>query len=155
MRPKVFVVLFVALFVFGGVVKSQAESTTAPFLEESEALDIAKKWADLVGQADVVELEKLLSDKYLHIHATALVESKAQFLEAFKNGTRKYDPITLEELRFRGFGSFAIVTGKFQLKAFSRGKTIEGVNRFGLVLIKTQKGHEVVSFQATSIPQQK
>jgi ketosteroid isomerase-like protein len=91
----------------------------------------------------------------LHIHATALVESKAQFLEAFKNGTRKYDPITLEELRFRGFGSFAIVTGKFQLKAFSRGKTIEGVNRFGLVLIKTQKGHEVVSFQATSIPQQK
>jgi hypothetical protein len=47
------------------------------------------------------------------------------------------------------------VTGKFYLKAFSRGKTIEGVNRFGLVLVKTQNEPKVVSFQATSIPQQK
>jgi ketosteroid isomerase-like protein len=124
-------------------------------IQESEAFDIAAKWAELVGQANVAELEKLLNDQYLHIHATALVESKAQFLEAFKSGARKYDPIKLEELNFRGFGSFAIVTGKFQLKAFTRGRTIEGVNRFTLVLAKTQRGFEVVSFQATSIPQPK
>ncbi len=155
MRKEILVVAIIVLSIFGGVAKSQGESAGTSPLEESEALTIAKKWAELVGQANVAELEKLLSDKYVHIHATALVESKAQFLEAFKKGTRKYDPIKLEELYFRGFGSFAIVTGKFQLKAFSRGKTIEGVNRFGLVLTKTQMEYEVVSFQATPIPQQK
>ncbi len=143
------------LSVFVGVARSRGESGSAPFLGESEALEIATKWAELVGQANIVELQKLLSDKYVHIHATALVESKAQFLEAFKNGTRKYDPIRLEELQFRGFGSFAILTGKFQLKAYSRGAVIEGVNRFGLVVTKTQKGPEIVSFQATSIPTKK
>ena len=155
MRTKVFVVLIIVLSIFVGVAKSHGESISSSILAETEALDIAKRWAELVGQANIVELENLLNDKYVHIHATALVESKAQFLEAFKNGTRKYDPIKLEELQFRGFGSFAIVTGKFQLKAFSSGKVIEGVNRFALVLTKTQKGQEVVSFQATSIPQQK
>ena len=126
-----------------------------PVLTEPEAIHTAKRWADLVGQANEAELNKLLNDQYVHIHATALVESKAQFLESFKNGVRKYDPITLEELNFRGFGSFAIVTGKFQLRALSRGRVIEGVNRFTLVLAVTPKGVEIVSFQATSIPQLK
>ncbi len=155
MGTKVLVVLFIVSCVFGVVAGSHGQSAGTSPLEESEALSIAKKWAELVSQANVDELEKLLSDKYVHIHATALVESRAQFLEAFKNGTRKYAPITLEELNFRGFETFGIITGKFQLKAFSRGRTIEGVNRFGLVIRKTQKGHEVLSFQATPIPQQK
>jgi ketosteroid isomerase-like protein len=108
-----------------------------------------------VSQADIAGLEQLLNDKYMHIHATALVESKAQFLEAFKNGSRKYDPIKIEEANVRVFGNSAVVTGKFNLKAFTRGKTLEGINRFGLVLVKTQKGIQVASFQATAIPLQK
>ena len=143
------------LSVFAGVTTAQEKPSGSATFSESDALNMAQEWASLVSQANVAELEKLLNDRYVHIHATALVESKTQFLEAFKNGSRKYDPIKLEEVTVRVFGSSAVVTGKFNLKAFVRGNTIEGVNRFGLVLVKTQNGQQVVSFQATAIPQQK
>jgi hypothetical protein len=136
-----------------GYAKDKA-ATPASF-GETEALNLAQQWALLVGQANVPDLEKLLDDKYLHIHGTALVESKAKFLEAFKTGARKYDPISLEEVEVRVFGNSAIVTGKFNLKAYVRDKTIEGVNRFGLVMVKGEGGQKIVSFQATAIPQTK
>jgi hypothetical protein len=47
-----------------------------------------------------------------------------------------------------------VVTGKFDLKAYTRGKTIESINRFGLLLVKTQSGLQVAYFQATAIPPQ-
>jgi len=144
--------LFIALSFSGGVARGQEKLLKPSGFGESEAIQIAQEWASYVGQANIAELEKLLNDQYLHIHGTSLVESKAQFLEAFKNGSRKYDPIKLEEIDVRVFGDTAVVTGKFNLKAFVRDKTIEGVNRFGLVLAKTQGGPQVVSFQATPIP---
>lgn len=141
--------------VFSGLTRAQETTPSTATFTESDALNIAQQWALLVSQANVAELEKLLDEKYVHIHATALVESKAQLLEAFTNGSRKYDPIKIEEATVRLFGSSAVVTGKFNLKAFVRGKTIEGVNRFGLFLVKIQDGGRVASFQATAIPQQK
>ena len=154
-RLLALMVIVMMLCAFGGVVRAQEKTYGTATFSESDALNMAQEWASLVSQANVAELEKLLNDRYMHIHATALVESKAQFLEAFKNGSRKYDPIKLEEVTVRVFGSSALVTGKFNLKAFVRGNTIEGVNRFGLVLVKTQNGQQVVSYQATAIPQQK
>jgi hypothetical protein len=155
-QKLVLVMMLVGLcVVFVDVAKAQNQSSDLRSFSESEALNMAQRWADLVSQADVMGLEKLLNDKYLHIHATALVESKAQFLEAFKNGTRKYDPIKIEEPTVRIFGSAAMVNGKFNLKAFTRGRTIESVDRIGLLLIKTENGSQVASFQATAIPQPK
>lgn len=154
---RLFALMLLAMMVpgFGGIAGAQDKTAVTAIFSESEALNMAQEWATLVGQANVVELEKLLNDKYVHIHATALVESKAQFLEAFKNGSRRYDPIKLEEVNVRIFGSSAVVTGKFNLKAFVREKTLEGINRFGLILVKTSSGQQVASFQATPIPQQK
>jgi hypothetical protein len=144
------------LSVLGGMAIAQQEKPcNIDIFGEYDALGTAQQWASLVSQADTVGLERLLDDKYIHIHATALVESKAQFIEAFKNGSRKYDPIKIEEAKARIFDNSAVVTGKFNLKVFARGKTIEGVNRFGLVIVKTKQGIRVASFQATAIPQPK
>lgn len=142
--------MMIALMLCGvGIVNAQESTSCLSAFTDSEALNMAKQWAAEVSQGNVGELEKLLNDKYMHIHATSLVESKEQFLEAFRKETRKYDPINLEDTNVRVFGCAAVVTGKFDLKAFARGKTIESVNRFSLVLVKSQDGQQVVSFQAT------
>ena len=134
---------------------AQEKSSPAGTLDESEALKAAQRWALLVSQADIAGLEQLLHNQYLHIHATALVESKGQFIDALKTEMRRYDPIMIEESNVRVFTDSALVTGKFNLKAFSRGKVIEGVNRFGMLLVKTENGLQVASYQATPIPQPK
>lgn len=157
MVQRLFILVFLVLImsVAGSVASAQDTAAATTAFTESEALNMTQEWASLVSQANVAGLEKLLNDNYMHIHGTSLVETKTQFLEAFRNGSRKYDPIKIEEIHARVFGNSAVVTGKFILKAFVRGKTIEGVNRFGLVLAKTVNGMQVVSFQATAIPQQK
>ena len=148
--PRLFVALLFVLFSIAGV---QAQTVMQGALTNPEALAISERWATAVGQADTAELNKLLHSDYLHIHATALVESKAKFIEALQTGARKYDPIRIEESNVRVFGDTAVITGKFVLRATIRDRIIEGVNRFTLVVANTPSGVQVATFQATAIPQ--
>lgn len=127
-------------------------SAFAAALTQQAALDAARQWADAVGKADAAGLETLLADDYVHVHATALVEDKRRFIDALKSGTRKYDPIVLEETGARTHGDTALVGARFKLRAFTQGRTIEGVNRVTLVFVSTPGGIKAVSFQATPIP---
>ena len=142
--------LIAATLIFSATAFAHAES-----LSPSAALNTAERWATVVGQADVSGLAELLHNDYMHTHATALVESKAKFIDALQSGARKYDPITIEESAVRVFGETAIVTGKFALKATTRDRVIESVNRFSLLVVQTPKGLQIANFQATAIPQAK
>ncbi|ABK97784.1 nuclear transport factor 2 family protein [Pelobacter propionicus] len=124
-------------------------------ISESESLAAAQAWAAALGRPDIAGLDELLHVDYMHIHATSMVESKAKFIGALKEGARRYEPFTIEDTRVRVFGDSAVVTGKFALKATMREKVIERINRFSLVIIKTPRGVRIASFQATSIPQEK
>jgi ketosteroid isomerase-like protein len=145
----------VLIFTFSAVAGAQAENAKIGTLSNSEALITAERWATVVGQADIAELIKLLHTDYVHVHATALVESKAKFIEALQTGARKYDPIKIEDSNVRVFGDSAVVSGKFVLKATTRDRVIEGVNRFVLLVVNTPNGLQVATFQATAIPQPK
>jgi hypothetical protein len=120
-------------------------------ISQTAATTCVQQWATLVGQGQTDELGKLLNDSYQHIHGTGLLESKAAFLEALRNGNRKYEPIQLENLIFRSFQDTAILTAQFNLKATARGKKIEGVYLASFTLIQTAQGLSIVSFQATPL----
>ena len=120
--------------------------------DEPAILATTQAWANMMGKADVGALQKLLDDRYMHIHGTARVENKTQFLEAFSSGARRYEPLTLEDVSVRIFGKAAIVSGAFALKAHVGGKVLEGVNRFSLIMVSTPEGNRIVSFQATAVP---
>ncbi len=143
------------IFAFSAVTGTQAENARVGTLSNSEALNTAERWATVVGQADIAGLNELLHTDYVHVHATALVESKAKFMEALQTGVRKYDPIRIEDSNVRVFGYSAVVSGKFVLKATTRDRVIEGVNRFMLLVVNTSNGLQVATFQATAIPQPK
>jgi len=132
------------LFCFMGGVK--AESFSAATAE-----GCAQQWASCVGQGQADELVKILDDSYQHTHGTGLVENREEFLGALRNGMRKYEPIQLEEVKTRLFGNCAVVTGRFTLKVSTKGKVMEGVNRFSFVVVQTPQGPKIVSFQATAI----
>ena len=120
-------------------------------ISQKAATTCVQQWAALVAQGQADELGKLLNDSYQHIHGTGLVESKTAFLDALRNGNRKYEPIQLEDLKFRSFQDTAILTAQFNLKATARGKKIEGVYLASFTLIQTAQGLSIVSFQATPL----
>ena len=146
-RPLMFALVLALLCASSAFAKEKTS-----LWNEASALATTEAWADMMGKADVAALQKLLDEKYMHIHGTSLVEDKARFLEAFSSGARRYGPLKLEGVTVRIFGKTAIVNGTFALKAHVRGKVLEGVNRFGLVIVSTPKGNNVVSFQATAVP---
>ena len=145
----------VVIFALSAVTGAQAENARVGTVSNSEALTTAERWVTVVGQADIAGHNELLHTDYVHVHATALVESKAKFIEALQTGARKYDPIRIEDSNVRVFGDSAVVSGKFALKATTRDRVIEGVNRFMLLVVNTSNGLQVASFQATAIPQPK
>jgi len=132
------------LFCFMGSVKAES-------LSVATAESCAQQWASYVGQGQADELSKILDDSYQHTHGTGLVEKKEEFLGVLRSGSRKYEPIQLEEVKTRLFGECAVVTGKFALKVSIKGKMMEGVNRFSFVVVQTPQGPKIVSFQATAV----
>jgi len=151
-RLFAFQVITAAVFTLSASVGAQVGNSQSEKLSESEAMSAAQKWVEVVGQGDVAGLQDLLHEEYMHIHATALVESKGKFIEALKTGARKYDPIKIEESHVRVFDGSTVVTGKFVLRATTRERVLESVNRFSLLIVKTSRGIQVASFQATSVP---
>lgn len=131
-----------------------ADSATGNSTRDTQVLALAQSWAEAVGGNHPDQLQLVLDENYEHIHGTGLQENRRQFLEALQRGTRKYGPIHLEELYVRVLGDFALVTGKFSLKVDSRGKLIEGVNRFCLTMTQGPAGWKIVQFQATVLPSQ-
>ena len=119
---------------------------------DAELVGLAQSWANGVGGNRPEDLNPSLDRQYRHIHGTGLVENRSQFLEALRNGSRKYQPIHLEDLEVQRHEDFALVTGKFSLKAEVRGKVIEGVNRFCMILIRRTDGWKILQFQATALP---
>jgi hypothetical protein len=152
MVKKIIIGLFVAVVIMGCASKPPAQPMARAVWTETAALNSAKEWADATSKPDAAALEKILAMEYIHVHATGLVENKQQFIDALKTGARKYDPIILEETNVRIFGATAIVNARFNLKAVSGDRTIEGVNRITLVFVYSSHGVQAVSFQATPIP---
>ncbi len=151
MMKNVLIGLLMACVIMGCASKPVQPAERAVWTEAA-VLNSAKQWADAASKPDVISLEKILAADYVHIHATALVENKQQFIDALRTGRRKYSPIVLEDTKVRIYGATAIVNARFNLTATSGDRTIEGVNRITLVLVYSPQGFQVASFQATPIP---
>lgn len=134
-----------------GLFPAFGEVPSNPESPDAEPLNLAHEWADGVGGNRPEALEAVLDETYEHIHGTGLVESRSQFLAALRNGTRRYQPLSLEDLKIRILGDIALVTGKFALKVEVRGKFLEGVNRFCMTMVKRPAGWKMVQFQATAV----
>jgi len=120
-------------------------------ISQTAATTCVQQWATFVAQGQADDLGKLLHESYQHIHGTGLVESKTAFLDALRSGNRKYEPIQLENLKFRSFQDTAILTAQFNLHATARGKKIEGIYLASFTLMQTPQGLSIVFFQATPL----
>jgi hypothetical protein len=142
------VLLCLLLTVAAGLARGNAAEGD---LTKTEAVKTARKWAALVGASDVAGLDSLLNERYTHTHGSGLVETRKLFLEALRSGARDYVRCKVVDPRVNLLGKAAVVSGTLEIKVLSRGKTIEGTNRFMMVMVRTDKGIEVAAYQATPL----
>jgi hypothetical protein len=120
-------------------------------LTEADALRTARMWAALVGASDTAALENLLDNRYTHTHGSGMVETKKRFLGALRDGTRDYVRCKIVDPKVTLLGHVAVASGVLDLKVLARERVIEGTNRFMMVVARTDKGMQVVTYQATPL----
>jgi ketosteroid isomerase-like protein len=105
---------------------------------------------------DPEELEKLLSDDFLIVDVmSGAIAGRAAFIAALRDGSLKFDRITLIERDTRRHGDTAIIVGRTQMAGSFVGASFTAASRYTHVLLRGQEDRwRLVSAQGTRIADQ-
>jgi ketosteroid isomerase-like protein len=98
---------------------------------------------------DLDKLAPLLADDLVYVHTDGVVESKTEFLQSLRTGTRRYVSIEPNDVRVRTYGNTAVATGQFRAKVISNGADREFDARYTAIYRASGKGWQLVSWQST------
>ena len=100
---------------------SAADATEQAVLAAHER----RRDATLAGDAEAVG--SMMTDDLTFTHANAVVETKAEFLDALKTGRYQYKSLTDEEREVRVHGDAGIVSGTCRIVVTAPGRTSTSV----------------------------
>lgn len=109
-----------------------------------------RRAATVAGDADIVG--SLMTDDLTFTHANAVVETKAQFVDALASGRLRYRSITDEEPQVRVHGGAGIVSGICRIVVNASGTEIDIRVRFTELWVKKEGGWRMTLWHATEIP---
>jgi hypothetical protein len=101
---------------------------------------------------DFGSLQKLLGDDLVYIHSSALVDTKASYIDTQKAGTVKYRVMRRSDVKVRTYGCVAIITGLGNFDVTVKGEDVAVEIRFHSIWAKRDNGLEFISWEATRTP---
>ena len=110
-----------------------------------------KRYAAMTSN-DLAALEALFHDEMIYTHSSAVVDTKASYLEALRSGKTRYKTAKRFEEKVRFAGDTALVTGRaeFEVELNGAPKTLR--LRFLNVWTKTPAGWKFIAWQSCSLP---
>jgi Domain of unknown function (DUF4440) len=102
---------------------------------------------------DFGALQKLIGSDLVYIHSSAVVDTKASYIESMKSGTVKYRVMRRSDVTVRTYGCIAIISGLGNFDVTVKGQDMAVEIRFHSIWAKRDRGLEFVSWEATRTPQ--
>ena len=107
----------------------------------------------LLIAGDLAKLGAVMTDDLTWTHSNAIVETKAEFLDAVKTGKYVYKAMAFDERRVRLHGdATAIVSGTTKVQVVTGGRDIEVKLRFTELYVKDKGGWKMALWQSTRVP---
>lgn len=106
----------------------------------------------LLNAGDASGLGAHMTDDLTWTHSNALVEAKAQFLEAVRSGRYKYKSTTFEDRRVRLHGDAGVVSGTARVLVTADGREIDIRLRFTELYVKQGGAWKMALWQSTRVP---
>lgn len=103
-------------------------------------------------KGDLAALAAMMTDDLTYTHSSGVEESKAQFLDALKNGKYVYREITPRDRRVRLHGDTAVVSGPCHVVIEPGGKRTEIDLYFTEVYVKKGGEWRMALWQSTRLP---
>jgi ketosteroid isomerase-like protein len=121
--------------------------------QEKEILGLEEERFAAMVSGDVGLLDAMLHQDLVYTHSSAVVDTKASYLEAIRTGKTRYESQKRFEERVRTCGDCALVTGRAEMQAVVDGvrKTLR--LRYLDVWTKTPQGWKFIAWHSTAIPQ--
>ena len=131
-------------------------SVTAPAMgqatdAEREIARLSQQVYEAYVKADTSFLDGALADDWMGISPSGDTRDKALHLKELKDGTVKFEAIDRSDVKVRGYGDAAIVTGRLQSKVKRQGQEVGGPARYTQVFVRQGGKWRCVSSQATRI----
>lgn len=135
--------------------KAQGPASKAR-LTEAQVLDLQKRFQDATVASDAATLEKLMADDAMFVHGNALVQSKAEFLEAAAKRRFRISKFEITNPKVVFFDGGAIVSGVEDIVLASRvpGEEPQKVQmRVSGVWVARPGGWQLLLNQSTPVQQ--
>ena len=100
---------------------------------------------------DFDDLEHLYGDDLVYVHSTAVVDSKASYIERQRSGLH-YRVMRPSDVKVRVFGCLAIITGRGDYEVTQNGQHSSPHLLFTAVWAKRGPNVQFVSWESTPIP---
>jgi hypothetical protein len=99
---------------------------------------------------DFATLEAILADDLTYTHSSALVDTKASYLETLRTGKTKYESFDRTPSTVRLYGETALVTGGATIGL--RGQATKIEVRYTLAYVRQAGQWRMVAWQSTRLP---
>ena len=144
-------IILVAAFVFltGCNEKKIPMENNNEAQEEVLAAHEKRRIATLSGDADAVA--SMMTEDLTFTHANAVVENKAQFVEALKTRRLQYKALTDEDTMVRVHGSTGVASGICRILVDASGTLIDIRVQFTELWVKEQETWQMMLWHATEV----
>jgi ketosteroid isomerase-like protein len=119
---------------------------------EQDILALEERRCAAMAANDVAALEKLFHDDLIYTHSSAVVDTRASYLDTLKNGHTRYHSVQRSDEKVRVCGDTALVTGRAIIDVTVKGEKKHLDTRFLDVWTKTRQGWKFIAWQSTKLP---
>jgi len=119
---------------------------------EQDILALEEQRCTAMTKNDIAALEGMFHDDLIYTHSSAVVDTRASYLEALKSGHTRYHSVQRSDEKVRVCGDTALVTGRAIIDVTVKGEKKHLDTRFLDVWTKTPRGWKFVAWQSTKLP---
>ena len=119
--------------------------------DEKAVLSIDRERAEAQIKQDSATLDRLLSDDLTYVHASGLVQSKAEFIADLQSSKRVYKSITNSDVNVRLLQGTAIITSKSEINVSFDGKENALCLQVIEVYAKRNERWQLIAYQSTRV----
>jgi len=119
---------------------------------EKDILALEEKRCAAMTANDLAALEGMFHDALIYTHSSAVVDTRASYLEALRSGHTRYEKIERSDEKVRVCGDTALVTGRAIIHVTVKGEKKHLDTRFLDVWTKTPQGWKFIAWQSTKFP---
>jgi len=149
MKPRAILCISLALLALLCPRTRLHASDDAKTTKDIVALDSERAAAQVRG--DFAILDRVLGDDLTFIHASGLVQSKAEFIADLKSGKRTYTSIKNSDVNVRLLNGAAVITARSEIHVVHEGKENNLSLRITEVYALRKAHWQLIAYQSTRV----